>query len=580
MGEIMENPLAELLPQFFHFTKIQTTQLVLLLGIIIFVGAFGGWLFQKLKIPQVVGYIVMGIIIGSSGLHILEPTVIAALDPISTVALSLIGFLVGGELKIKVIKKYGKQFVSILLFESIKPDIIVGSAVTLVVYLFTKNFVQAISIGLLLGAICSATAPAATTDVLAEYRTRGPLTTTVFGIVAMDDAVALILYTIASTIVTPLIGGNAPSFGVQLLNIFKDIFGSMFVGCAFGFILSLICRKIVNEEGRKLSFSLGALFLCTGVCSLLNLDNILAAMSLGFFIVNFTSAKTKSIFPLVSKYTPPIYVLFFVLVGAKLNVWIITPFLGVIAVIYVLGRTFGKTIGSMFGAWITKAPVTVQKYIPFCLLSQAGVAIGLSIAAGNDFSDSVGPQILLIITATTFIVQLIGPIFVKIGVTKAGECGLNVTVDDIRKTSAVKDVTWGNKSVCDKNSVAIVADTDRISTILNSFSKNQNLNYVVKSAEDGQLVGIIILEHLKKVMQIGDFAATMLAMDVMDNPSVCCKPNMLLPDAYELFDQNDIDCIPIVDENNQALGILEKTAVDHYLHTKIMELNRKVENME
>src|SRR5574344_1473480 len=247
MGEIMENPLAELLPQFFHFTKIQTTHLVLLLGIIIFVGAFGGWLFQKLKIPQVVGYIVMGIIIGSSGLHILEPTVIAALDPISTVALSLIGFLVGGELKIKVIKKYGKQFVSILLFESITPAIIVGSAVTLVVYLFTKNFVQAISIGLLLGAICSATAPAATTDVLAEYRTRGPLTTTVYGIVAMDDAIALILYAIVSTVVSPIIGGHSVSFVSQLLSIARDIFGSILIGGAFGFLLSLIIRHLLNE---------------------------------------------------------------------------------------------------------------------------------------------------------------------------------------------------------------------------------------------------------------------------------------------------------------------------------------------
>ena len=152
----MDDPLANLLPAIFHFTKIQATQLVLLLGIILFVGALGGWLFQKLKIPQVVGYIVMGILIGSSGFHILEPNVIAALDPISTVALSLIGFLIGGELKLNVIKKYGKQFVSILLFESITPAIVVGGAVTLIVWLFTKDITHAVSLGLILGAICSA----------------------------------------------------------------------------------------------------------------------------------------------------------------------------------------------------------------------------------------------------------------------------------------------------------------------------------------------------------------------------------------------------------------------------------------
>ena len=487
----MDDPLANLLPAVFHFSKIQATQLVLLLGIILFVGALGGWLFQKLKIPQVVGYIVMGILIGSSGFHILEPNVIAALDPISTVALSLIGFLIGGELKLNVIKKYGKQFISILLFEAITPAIVVGGIVSIVVWLFTKDITHAVSLGLILGAICSATAPAATTDVLVEYRTRGPLTTTVYGIVAMDDAVALILYTIASTIVTPLIGGNSLGFLPQLLNIFRDIFGSLLIGGAFGFLLSLLTRRLINKEARILTFALGCLFLCTGVCEAFNFDNILAAMSLGFVMVNFAPAKTKGVFPLVEKYTPPIYVLFFVLVGAKLNIWIITPFLGLIAIIYVLGRTLGKSIGSIFGAWLTKAPKTVQKYLPYCLLSQAGVAIGLSIAAGNDFADSIGPQILLIITATTFIVQLIGPVFVKIGVTKAGECGLNVTVEDIKKNSRVTDVMWGKEKVCNYDSPAIVNENDSLFTILNAFIRLPNKEFISISPLSGFILSQI-----------------------------------------------------------------------------------------
>ena len=575
----MDDPFATLLPAIFHFNKIQATQLVLLLGIILFAGAVGGWLFQKLKIPQVVGYIVMGIIIGSSGFHILEPNVISALDPISTVALSLIGFLIGGELKLGVIKKYGKQFISILLFEAITPAIVVGSIVTLVVWLVTKDITHAVSLGLILGAICSATAPAATTDVLAEYRTRGPLTTTVYGIVAMDDAVALVLYTIASTIVTPLIGGSALGFWPQLLNIARDIFGSLLIGGAFGVLLSIITRHIINKEGRILTFALGCLFLSTGVCEVFNFDNILAAMSLGFVMVNFAPAKTRTVFPLVDKYTPPIYVLFFVLVGAKLNIWIITPFLGLIALLYVAGRTIGKSIGSSFGAWLTKAPKTVQKYLPYCLLSQAGVAIGLSIAAGNDFSSSIGPEILLIITATTFIVQLAGPVFVKIGVTKAGECGLNVTVEDIKKNSRVTDVMWGKEKICNYDSPAIVSETESLFTILNSFSRNQNLNYAVKNNQ-GKLVGIISLEHLKEVMQIGDFAESMLAMDVMDPAKITVKPSTTLPDAYALFEEYDIDAMAIVDTDGEAVGILEKTTVDHYLHTRIIELNRKLDELD
>jgi len=187
------NKLAEFLPAFMHFSRLENTNLILLLGIILLLGAFGGTVFKKLKIPQVVGYIVIGIIIGQSGFQILSAQIITALDPLSSIALALIGFLIGGELKTKVIKKYGTQFVGILIFESIVPFITVSIVVSLVAYFVTKDFASSISLGLILGSISSATAPAATTDVLRENRTRGPLTTTVLGIVAMDDAVALIM---------------------------------------------------------------------------------------------------------------------------------------------------------------------------------------------------------------------------------------------------------------------------------------------------------------------------------------------------------------------------------------------------
>lgn len=310
----------------------------------------------------------------------------------------------------------------------------------------------------------------------------------------------------------------------------------------------------------------------------LNLDNILCAMSLGFFMVNFAPKKTLPVFTLVEKFTPPVYVLFFVLVGAKLDIWIITPYLGALAIIYVLGRTFGKALGSMLGALITKAPATVRKYLPFCLLSQAGVAIGLSIAAGNDFPDSVGPQILLIITATTFIVQLVGPIFVKYGVTKAGEVGLNVTEEDIKKNSKLSDVTWGAEKICCATSPAIVLENCTISSILNSFCHHNNLNYAVKSAE-GNLVGIISIEHIKETLQIGEMAESVLAMDIMDPPFVTCSPEDTLPDAYRMFDEHDTEAIPIVSDDGEILGVAEKSTLDHYVHTRIIELHRKLEKL-
>jgi Kef-type K+ transport system membrane component KefB len=575
----MDDPLAQILPQAFHFSQLEGTQFVFLLGLIMFFGAAGGRLFQKLKIPQVVGYIVIGILIGSSGFQVLRAETIAALNPVNSIALSLIGFLIGAELKIGVIKKYGRQFVGILLGESITPFFVVGISVTLVSFAFLHDAKISVSFGLILGAICSATAPAATTDVLKEYRTRGPLTTTILGIVAMDDAVALILYAVSSTIVASILGGKNISFGAQIAEIIRDIFGSIAAGALFGAVVSFVIKNLMQDEGRVLSFGLGGLFLCTGVCSLLNLDNILAAMALGFFMVNFAPSKTRSIFNLVEKFTPPIYVLFFVLVGAKLNIWVVTPLLGLLAVVYVLGRTAGKTLGSRLGARITGAPETVRKYLPLCLLSQAGVAIGLSISASNDFEDSIGPQIILIITATTFIVQLLGPICVKQGVTKAGEVGLDVTEDDIVKGAKVKDVTWGNEIVCSQKSAAIVNETDKIAFILENFETHHNQSFAVKSAENGKLIGLITLEHLKETLMIGEFAETLLAVDIMEIPRTTCSPDDSLPDVYKKFSDFDTDTIPIVDEKNCPMGILEKFTADHFVHTKIIELRRKVESM-
>ncbi len=573
------NIFAQFLPDFMHFNALNGANLVLLMGIILLLGAMGGRLFQKLRIPQVVGYIVIGIIIGQSGFQVLSSLVIVSLDPVSSVALSLIGFLIGGELKLSVLKKYGKQFTGILLFEAIVPFFVVSFVVTTVSFLITKDFSTSLALGLILGAISSATAPAATTDVLRENRTRGPLTTTVLGIVAMDDAVALILYAFASSIASSLLGNTGGTLGKQLLTLAYDVFVSIALGSAIGFLLSKFIRNVMTDEGRILAFSLGSLFLSTGICSFLDLDNILAAMSIGFFMVNFAPAKTRPTFSLVEKFTPPIYVLFFVLVGAKLNVWNVTPYVGIIALLYIICRTVGKSIGSRVGSKLTHAPKTVQKYLPWCLLSQAGVAIGLSIAAGQTYADSLGPTIILIITATTFVVQILGPVCVKHAVNGAGECGLDICEEDIMKTCRVQDVTMQGLSICSPDSPAIVTETTRLHQILDSFSTHQNLNYAVKTA-DGKFAGMITLDHLKECLLIMEMSDGIMAMDIQEPCKTSVKPDMLVPDVYQLFDATDTEALPVVDDDGNLLGIVEKPVVDHYLHLQVMELHKKLAELD
>lgn len=568
------NTLAKFLPDFMHFSQLEATNLILLIGLILLLGSIGGRFFQKLKIPQVVGYIVIGILIGQSGFQILSAHVITALEPLSSIALSLIGFLIGGELKTQVIQKYGKQFVGILFFESVIPFVVVSIVITGISMAVTNDMPISISLGLILGAISSATAPAATTDVLRENRTRGPLTTTILGIVAMDDAVALVLYAFASSIAAGLLGGHTASFGEQLLGLLYNIAGSIALGSCIGFFLSFVIRNVMTDQGRILGFSLGSLLLCTGITGLLQLDTILAAMSLGFFMVNFAPAKTRPTFSMVENFTPPIYVLFFVLVGAKLNIWNVTLFVSFLALLYVVLRTTGKSIGARFGAWLTRAPDTVRRYLPFCLLSQAGVAIGLSISAGRDFSDTIGPTILLIITTTTFIVQLAGPICVKYAVDKSGECNLDITEDDLMSRLCVSDVKWDDRSICSESSPAIVEETTRLCEILDTFSRYPNLNYAVKD-ENGVLAGIITLESLKETLLMPDWHEYLLAMDIMLPVSSTCTPQTGIPDLYELYMQKDCTAIPIVGENRQALGIIEKASVEHFVHQQMIALHKK-----
>jgi len=567
--------LTEIIPGFLRFNTLQAANSILLLGLILFLGSAGGFIFKKLKIPQVVGYIVIGILLGQSGFHLVSFQVIQTLDPISNFALSLIGFLIGAELRLSVIKKYGKQFVGILLFEAIVPFVSVTVLVSAISMFVTHDLRTSVALGMLLGSIASATAPAATTDVLAENRTRGPLTTILLGIVAMDDAVALVLFAVASTIAAGLVGSHATSFGAQLASIAYSIGASCAFGAIGGFLLTRIIRKLGKDDGRTLAFSLGSIMLMCGVSAYLDLDTILVAMAMGFFIVNFSKGKSEELFKLVDRFTPPIYVMFFVLVGAKLNVWSVSPYLAVIAVVYVAARTIGKSVGSTFGAKLTGAPTTVKKYMKWCLLSQAGVAIGLSISAGQLFPESLGPTVMLVITATTFIVQLIGPVCVRHGVCKAGECNLDVTEEDIIHESTVADVL----GMTGKRTMSTLPEDAPFARVLENFGKQTALSTLVCSG-DKKLVGIITVDILKDALLLGEISESLLACDLMNPAPTTCRPDAPLSDVQELFQQGNVDTVPVVDGDGAVKGIIEARSIEKYFHKRVLDLRERADSLE
>ncbi len=553
-----------------HILNQADLNVILLLGIIVFFGTFGGRLFQVLKIPQVVGYITVGIILGLSGIRFINLSIINALQPFNAFALGLIGFMIGGELEISTLRKFGKQFTYILLMESLGAFFFVSLFISILGYILYGNLPFAVSLGLLMGAIASATAPAATTDVLWENKTKGPLTTTVLGIVAMDDGVALLLFAFASSIASSLLGKTDAGVVLSILRLVYEIGVAVLLGVLIGFILNKIIRNF-NDEDKILAFSLGALLLLIGLAQVLEVDMILGAMSMGFYISNYAPKRSEETFNLVGKFTPPIYVLFFVLVGAKLNIANISIIVGILAVVFLFGRLLGKALGATLGASLSKAPLGVRKYLPFCLLSQAGVAIGLSIVAGQTFKGSVGDVIIMVVTTTTFVVQIAGPPFVKYAVTKAGEVGLNITEEDLIKKSKADDIA--------DRSIPHIRETDNITKILNLFSERDNFYYPVVD-KDEKLVGIVSIDHLKDTFIASELSDYLLAYDIME-PVICtCTPDTEATEVRNDLKRFDIQSMPMVDKEGRVLGMIENRGLQQLFSRRIAQLQMKAKTLE
>jgi Kef-type K+ transport system membrane component KefB len=557
------------LPDFLYIGQLDSANVILIIGIIVTLGAIVSHLFRYLHVPQVVGYIFIGIVLGGSGLRILGADAIDSFFPISGIALTFIGFSIGAELKASTLKKHGRQFSGILFFEAVTPFFIVSLAIGALYYAFSNDIVLSVSIATILGAISAATAPAATTDVLKENRARGPLTTTILGIVALDEAAAVFLYIIASFFAHKMTGGAGFKLSAALAALLGQIIASLALGIAGGFLISFLSKLSRRDDGRTLTFTLGILFLVCALSAHFGLNGILTAMAAGFFISNFSPANNKNIFSLADKFTPPIYVLFFVLAGAQFDVSIVSGVLVLVFIVYITGRVLGKTLGSKAGALLSKSPLTVRRYLPYCLLSQARVAIGIALAAGIEFPGVLGRSIIMIVTVTAFVTQIVGPIFVKYGITKAGECGLDITYADLMKNCTLKEVSRMGEGVCSLESKAIVNENERVTDIVTNFGATRNLNYAVKN-DEGILTGVITLDHLRNALTITDILDFILAIDIMETPLAVVHPNDSLERVFGAFDRCGAAFLPIADENGAAMGVAERTALEHYLHERVL----------
>jgi len=545
-----------------------SSSMLLILGLAVFGGIAGAWVFQKIKVPQVLGYLVIGIIIGKSGFHFIDSDVISSLKNFNFFALGIIGFLVGGELHGSTMKKYGKQFSAILFGEGILAFTLVTISVSLVLYIFTKNFAAALAGGIVFGAIASATDPASTMDVLWEYRSKGVLTTTIIAIVALDDALAMTLYGLGTGAAQMIIGGDT-SVLEQLIKISIELFGAVALGAAAGVFMNIIVR-FSSDKTRTMVFTIGTLLIVIALSLMLDLDVILATMTLGIVITNMAPKRSEELFGLIRSFASPIYVLFFVLVGARLTLNNMPKFLWIIVGLYVFFRSAGKMLGSWIGAKITKADPVVQKYTGMGLFAQGGVAIGLSIMASQHLNNLVladginlGDIIISGVTATTFIVQIIGPTMVKIAVKLAKESGKNITEEDIIEKLTLEEVL--------QKDTPIIKETDSVATLVSYFTESEYFSLPVVD-KNNRTIGMITMNDLKQLIAAQDTWDWILAKDIIDPTHNLLLKTESLEDALVTLKQLGREQVPVIEseENPVPVGILDTRVVRKIVNKKMV----------
>ncbi len=378
------------------------------LALMIFIGMALGRLVKHIKLPNVTGYLLAGLLLGPSVLGLLNDDFLNAIAIISDAALGFIAFSIGNEFKVSYFKRVGAMPIVIATLESLFAVVFVTIA------LIIAGFDVAFS--LVLGSIAAATAPAATIMVIKQYKARGPVTETLLSVVAIDDATALIMYSISIAIASA-ISGQAVSAGQLVLKPIIEIGGALLVGAVLGFIY-LLPLKFFKKDGNRLSLSIAFIFMGLGLSSLCGFSSLLLCMAMGAIIANF-SPDVNHIMKLNDKITPPIFMLFFVASGAGLNLSVL-PSVGLMGIIYIIVRVFGKMFGASLGARICKADKNIRKYLGPALVPQAGVAIGLSLAA-TTVVPQYATQIRTVILCGTLIYELVGPAISKMCLKKAGE---------------------------------------------------------------------------------------------------------------------------------------------------------------
>ena len=382
---------------------------LLALSIAMAVGLLMSRFIRLIHLPNVTAYLIAGLLVGPYVLNVLSPKLNSELAIISDVALGFIAYSIGSEFKLTYLKEIGIKPMVITLFE--------GCTASLLVFVTLLVMGQPLPLCLALGAIAAATAPAATLMVVRQYKANGPVTKMLLPVVAMDDALGLMLYAIMMAIARTIERGTALTVTTLLLKPLGEILGSLALGVALGLVLVYVLR-FFHSRGNKLALTIMMVFAAVGLSSMWGLSSLLVCMMLGATMVNLCP-QSNVMLEQCDRFTPPLFLLFFVLSGANLDLSVL-PTVGMVGVAYVLSRALGKSLGGTMGAVVEKCDPNIVKYLGLTLIPQAGVAIGMARMSMTALPE-YGAVINAVVLSGTLIYELTGPVITKIALTRAGE---------------------------------------------------------------------------------------------------------------------------------------------------------------
>ncbi len=387
---------------------------VLLVGLILLLALIGGHLVKFIRVPEVVGYFFIGLALGPSISDILTHDAVTALEFFSEIALGLILFSIGSFFDFDNIRKVGNQTLRLTVF------VMVGTILAVFVVLLPLS--GSWQMALLLGVIATEVSPIATVLVLRESNSEGPLTETIYNIVALNNVGCLVVFGVATFFVRLIERSGAASSFASLLT--REVFylvwgivGSVALGVLLGYILAVWGRK-VEEHGEMLTLVLGMILVAVGASNWLGLSSLIAMMTMGATLINLTKASRR-LFDVLGRTDPPVYAIFFVLAGAHLKLSSLLV-IGASGIGYTVARIAGKMAGSYFGARSLGYSDVIKKYLGVSLVAHAGVAIGLALQVRSILPD-YNEAITAIILGSVMINEVAGPIATKYAIARAGE---------------------------------------------------------------------------------------------------------------------------------------------------------------